>query len=385
MILIGVAWLLVLAIALYQTLHGLFSAVIMALLTTVCAVVALGTYEWLGPAFLYGSQPAFADGLSLILHFAIPLLLLRTAFDKLIIGDAPLGGWADRTAGGLIGLYIGAVMVGILTIVLQMLPWGGTVLGYTPYDSSLQRTQRIYLDEFALGLFNSASGLASGVSFNDVHDDLLLELFCARNTAGLNGRVDTPSDALKIKSAHAPGAKWKNVVNHDKLPQDPLADSKNSTVLIVHTTVSAKARNADKKDGWYRFTGTHFRLVTGSGRSLYPLGSIVPDKSGTRWTLAPDNEQDQPAKIADRCILRKHKSDPVQHIYWVYRLPKPESQQTVLGSAEDLGPAEAKLAKAARDAKYAPSYMVFRRTSKAVVDAVTTKVLPDIPKKPDKP
>ncbi|MBC8373999.1 MAG: hypothetical protein H8E53_10425, partial [Planctomycetes bacterium] len=118
MILIGAAWLLILAIALYQSIHGLFSAVIMAFLTTICAVVALGCYEWLGPAFLYATQPAYADALSLIIHFVIPLLVLRIAFDKLIIGNAALGGWADRLTGGILGLYIGTVMVGILTIAL---------------------------------------------------------------------------------------------------------------------------------------------------------------------------------------------------------------------------------------------------------------------------
>ena len=120
MILIGAAWLLIAVIAYYQSRHGLFSAVIMALLTTICAIFALGSYEWFASAFLYTRQPAYADAASLTVHFVIPLLALRWVFDKYIKGNAPLGIWPDRIAGGLLGLYIGVVMVGVLTIVMQM-------------------------------------------------------------------------------------------------------------------------------------------------------------------------------------------------------------------------------------------------------------------------
>ena len=387
MILIGVAWLLILAIALYQSIHGLFSAVIMALLTTVCAAVALGYYEWLGPAFLYSTQSAYADALSLTLHFVIPLLILRTVFDKLIIGNAPLGGWADRVTGGILGLYIGTVMVGILTIILQMLPYGGSVMGYEPFDSSLQRVDRLYCDELALGVFTSTAGLASDRPFNGIHDDLLLELFCARNTAGQNGRVDAATDALMIPAAFKPGEKWKQVLKSGDLPEDPRRATGKSDVLIIKTSVSKLARSDKEKDGWYRLPATHFRLVTGSGMSLYPLGYITQTKAEAgatdKWQLHPAAAKDGKALVANLCVLRKFSGEGFQEILWVYRLPIPDSGDADFNKDETLSPAEAEQAKLKRAEMYAPNYMVFRRNARMRVPEILVKdLLPELKKPP---
>ena len=383
MILIGVAWLLILAIALYQSIHGLFSAVIMAFLTTICAVVALGCYEWLGPAFLYSTQPAYGDALSLIVHFVIPLLVLRIVFDQLIIDNAALGGWGDRVTGGLLGIYIGTVMVGILTIAVQMLPYGAGVLGYKPFDSSLQRINRIYCDEFALGVFKSTASLASDRSYDRVHDDLLRELFCARNTAGKNGRVDAPPDALMIPAAFMPGDKWKQVVNHKELPEDPCRATGKSDVLIMNASVSNSTRNANKEDGWYRLPATHFRLVTRSGTSLYPLGYITEDKKGGKWQLHPAAVVDDKAQIADLCVLRRYAGERFQEILWVYRLPRPDTGEADF-STDELDPAEAERIKAERAEMYAPEYMVFRRTAKMLAPLeIPSNLLPTLEK--DKP
>ena len=380
MILIGVAWLLILAIALYQSIHGLFSAVIMAFLTTICAVVALGCYEWLGPAFLYSTQPAYADALSLIVHFVIPLLILRTVFDKLIVGNAPIGAWADRASAGALGIYIGMVMVGILTIALQMLPYGGSVMGYTPFDSSLQRVDRLYCDEFALGVFKSTASLASDQSFTEIHDDLLRELFCGRNTAGLNGRVDAKTDALMIPAAFKPGDKWKQVVGHDDLPEDPDRLTGKSDVLIVKTAVSNSTRSANKEDGWYRLPGTHFRLVTGSGTSLYPLGYIT--QVDGKWKLHPAAGEGGKAQIADLCVVRRFESEKFQQIFWVYRLPGADTGEADFDDTDEVDPDKAAEAKADRAEMYAPQYMVFRRTARMLVPAITSDLMPELAKPP---
>ncbi|MDP6545174.1 MAG: CvpA family protein [Phycisphaerae bacterium] len=377
MILIAAAWLLIVAIALYQSFHGLFSAVIMAILTTICAVFALGFYEWLGPAMLYSSQPAYADALSLTLHFVIPLLVLRIVFDKLIIGNAPLRGWVDRACGGVLGIYIGTLMVGILAIVLQMLPYGASVLSYKPFDSSLQRVSRIYCDEFALGVFESTAGLASGRPFDTVHDDLLLELFCARNTAGLNGRVDTEATALTILASFKPGGEWKQVIGHDKLPQDPCRADGKSEIVIVQTRVSSSTRSDRENDIWYRLPATHFRLVTESGTSLYPLGYVTKDKESGKWTLHPASVKSDKAMVTDLCVLRRHQSEMFQEIFWVYHQPIPDTGDSDFDSTDEIDPAEAEELKAERAEMFEPQYMVFRRTAK---DSYPLKTTPGLPR-----
>jgi len=379
MILIVIAWLLVVAIAFYQAMHGMFSALVMAVLTTICAVFALGTYEWLGSMFLYTSQPAYADALSLTLHFVIPLLALRIVFDKLIQDKAAMGLQVDRIVGGLLGVYVGVVMVGILTIVLQMLPWGVSVLGYTPYDSSFERNSRIYCDEFALGVFKSASGLATDNSFTKVHDNLLLELFCARNTAGLNGRVDTDPNALGIKDSCKPNeAAWNKVVDYEKLPQYPgAAEGEKTDVVIIKTTVSKTVCSARKEDGWYRLPATHFRIVTGAGRSYYPLGYLKDD--GKKWTLVPVTVTDGKINMTGLRVTREFKGESHQEIPWVYRLPRMPRDVDNLEGDESLGEDEIKKRNDEREALYAPEYMVFRRTSMKTAHLVLS---PDLPKTP---
>jgi hypothetical protein len=379
MILIVIAWLLIVAIAFYQGMQGMFSAMVMAVLASICAVFALGTYEWLGPMFLYASQPAYADAISLTLHFVLPLLALRIVFDKVIPDKAAMSLQADRIVGALFGLYVGVVMVGVLTIVLQMLPWGAGVLGYKPYDSSFERNSRIYCDEFALGLFKSSAGLASGNSFTKVHDDFLLELFCARNTAGLNGRIAADPNALGITDSCMPSdAEWKKVVGYDKLPQYPnAAEGDKTDVVIIKTTVANSARSDRKEDGWYRLPATHFRLVTGAGRSYYPLG-YLKDK-GDKWTLVPVTATDGKADMTGLCVKRQYKSEAYQEIPWVYRLPKMPGDADNLEGDEGLDKDEIERRNQAKADLYAPNYVVFRRTSMKTILNISTK-LPETPK-----
>jgi len=378
MILIAAAWLLVLAIALYQSMYGMFSAIILAVLTTICAVFALGTYEWLGPMFLYASQPAYADALSLAIHFIIPLIVLRTLFDKLITKNAPLGGRADRIAGGVIGFYTGAVMVGVLTIMLQMLPLGATILGFTPYNSSLERESSIYCDQFVVGLFKAAGGLASDRPFVKNHDNLLLELFCARNTAGLNGRIDADTEALGIAAVSKPtDAEWKKVIGHRNLPEYAGPDDEKTDVLVVKTTVSNTASNGGEEDGWYRLPGTHFRLVTGAGRSLYPIGYLEP--IGFKWSLVPAKVVEDKIDMTGLVVLRESRKEQYQEVLWVYRMPRMETDVVSFEESEETDPEKLEELKAQREELYAPSHVVFRRNSRKEIPLTLPPVLPPTP------
>jgi hypothetical protein len=126
---------LVLAIAYFQATQGLFSALIMVVLTICCAAAAFGTHEWvavnwLAPYFL----PDYSYSIALVAIFAIPLLGLRLAADNLIRRSGTLPLLADRIGAGICGLVTGMVMVGVMSIGLLGLPFGTSLLGFARVD-----------------------------------------------------------------------------------------------------------------------------------------------------------------------------------------------------------------------------------------------------------
>lgn len=377
MLLILFATVLVLGVAFYQAVQGLYSAIIMAILTVCCAVLAFHFYEPLGDALLYSRQPEYADAIALIALFILPLLGLRLLFDKVLGANALTGMWTDRIAGGLVGLVTAQVMIGVLMIAIQMLPFGTSILGFVPFNDSLKRDSGLfpYPDEFTVGLVNTLSagkpgGESSGAlapepaqPYGYLHDDLLLELFCARNTAKdekdqpLAGSLACLPGGLTVLGAFAPTEVSGNPDTQwmEEVPSNPLLPESASTkVLIVRAQLDEKS-GAQDADKFFRLPGTHFRLVSKNGKSFYPVGYLtyvkpadMPKRTGEKypWMLiAPaDNHKGLPGKLAvvrpDDVILEGEKSLKVT-IDWVYRVPSDE----------------------------APEYMVFRKVAKAAVPA----------------
>ncbi len=195
MVLTILAILLVGSIAFFQTVRGLFNALVLAVLTLTSAIIAMAFYEPVA-ALVPDAYSYLSEGAALGVLFLLPLIGLRVAAEFYLPLKIDLGVWFDRIAGGLLGLISGMIMVGILLLVVQFMPLGGTILGYTPFDASLQRSQRIIPlvpDDLVVGMAQSLSAGAFKTSppklFADNHDNLLLELFANRNTAGANGRT----------------------------------------------------------------------------------------------------------------------------------------------------------------------------------------------------
>ncbi len=381
MILILLATVLILAIAYFQVVQGLFSALIMTILSVLCAALALNTYEALAGAFLHARQGPYADAIALTALFVLPLLGLRILLDRIVGGNVAFGAWADRIGGGLLGIVTGMVLVGMLLIVMQMLPFGETVFGYRPYDDTLRRDQRVwpfYPDEFTVALTRAVSGGALGAeaSFEKLHDDLLLEAFCARNTGGRNGGVHAAPDSARAYRAYEPPpekADWLADV-----PEDPrMEDGGITKVVVLNVSVGDSAADAD---GWFRLPGTHFRLVAKrpqtpeqkptedpegdeelideepaaeappGGRSYYPLGLLEPNEEGTGWALLAAPASDSQPRIAQLVVERKLPKSKTTSIHWVYRI-----------GAEER-----------------PEYLVFRRVSRCEVPR-PRKAVPKVP------
>ncbi|MDY6912854.1 MAG: CvpA family protein [Planctomycetota bacterium] len=362
MVLILLATVLILAVAFYQVTQGLFSAMIMTILTVLSAAAAFNFYEPLA-SMLYARQPAYADAAALIAVFVVPLLVLRIGYDKLIGSNVVFGIWADRIGGGLLGLITGIILIGVLAIALQMLPFGAKVMTYQPFDDALQRKQRLLPfcpDELTAGMAKmlSAGAFSSDRAYGTSHDDLLLELYCARNRyrqhrreEGQNivehvGRVDSPPDALQVLSVHHVDfslAGWL-----DDLPKNPLLDTIETTkAMVVRVSVAASARD---DDNWWRLPATHFRLVCQSGRSFYPLGYLTYVRTERpAWQLIAAPVENKLAQIGALAVPRPWKNEMESlTVDWVYRVPTEQE----------------------------PAYVVFRRTARAGIANVTKTAPP---------
>ena len=110
---------LILAITFYQGLHGLFSSVIMCILTVLSAALAFGLYEVVYASFLIEHQPDHGRAIALVGIFIVTLLVLRVAVDAIITGNMQFPIYVDRAVGGAFSFVTAMVIVGMLTIGFQ--------------------------------------------------------------------------------------------------------------------------------------------------------------------------------------------------------------------------------------------------------------------------
>ncbi len=395
MILIIVAAGLVLGIAFYQALQGLFSSLVMAILTILCAALAVNFYEPVAAALLYSRQPAYADAVALTALFVLPLLALRLVIDKLIAGNVVVGQWADRIGGGLLGVITGILHVGILMLALQMLPFGPNILDYEPFDESLQREDRLvpfYPDEFTIGLGRvlSAGSLSGQRKFAEAHDSLLLELYCARNrpekvrrggrrrreqVRGRGGRFDAFPGYLAVSAAYEcpPGrvkrwcrTKLEPLLLAGALDHERDYEPGGGKIVVIRVQVHEDAR----EDGtvpairnWWMLPATQFRLVSESGKSFFPVGYLTYVPKDGEVARIEARRLGKNAKPQDWLFIAPERGEAGEYLFarltverqwttqkraltadWVFRVPATE----------------------------VPAYMVFRRVARAQVPAVVT-------------
>ena len=274
---------------------------------------------------LYDRQPGYADAAALVALFVVPLLVLRIVIDRLIPRNVVFGVWADRIGGGLLGLVTAMVLTGMLMLAAQMLPFGPSILTYRSHGPSLQRNQQLWPfrpDEFTLWLVNGMSKTSlrsdQGVTFRDAHDDLLLELFCARNDGDLKGKVDSGPGAIKVMGAWMPSVEQVEQMRQSQAKQegeeveasrrgeefrDPpkypsLPRTEPGKLAIVRVVVNKNGRT--DKDLWWRLPMTHFRLESESGHGYYPVAYL------TAWSRSSQNTRDLESVGVSKAPWRFH-------------------------------------------------------------------------------
>lgn len=376
--------LLVLGITFYQAIHGFYSAIIMAILTACCTVIAFNYYEPLAE-MLYENQPTHADAAALTALFVLPLLGLRMGFDRLFRGNVVLGTWADRIGGAAAGFVTAVLCVGVLTIAMRMLPWNGASIGgWTEYDELLGTAKAGPMHSLDPGTatLKFVNMLSRGSmkadpqkDIGDLHDHLMLELFCARNTGkdekgeDLAGSTFAMPGCISVTGVYLPppGADypdWKQA------PSYPVENFGPTKVLIVRCTIDQAGKVTDP-DNFIRLPATHFRLVTNENKSCYPVGYLTyllptdtkftQRKDKTAWDIqnAPNQPAGGPAAVGALTVVRNkpfenplQKDKPKQKftVDWVYQVPAGET----------------------------PAYLVFRRSAKCDVPAVSVNKFPPV-------
>lgn len=273
---------MVLIVTYLVAMQGMFSAVIMVVLTICCAVGSIGCHEWVAVNWLAPMWRAdYANALALAACFGVPLIALRLAADKLVRRSAMMPSLVEKIGGGICGLVAGLTTVGLLAHAIQMLPFKGSILGYSrvptitkdvaadggtpPTKEELLAQNNLWLqeDRFAVGL---ASLVSSGIFSNDnplheVYPDKVAAVGWLHAVPSEVSRYATP-DALRVVGAQTvpfvynykrPGPRGGTAAEYEG--QRPQGDTQ---FQMVRVHLGRGARSERKS---FEFSLRQFRLV----------------------------------------------------------------------------------------------------------------------------
>lgn len=171
----------VLAMAIFWSTQGLFSAFIHLVATVVAGAIAFAVWEPLTQQLLIDVVPRWSWTAGLLLPFAVTLIVLRLLSNKFIGGNLKLPGLADQGLGGLIGAISGFLTAGVCILGISFLPLGPGLLGYQRVE--VQTTGRLgppASDEVTSSLWLPAdSAVAAFYGFASTHG------FASRRPLGL--------------------------------------------------------------------------------------------------------------------------------------------------------------------------------------------------------
>lgn len=301
---------LILTITFFQGLQGLFSALITCVLTVLAAGLAFGFYEDLYFAQLIQYQPDHGRAIALMAIFFLSLLILRVLFDILIQGNMQFPLYVDRIGGGVLGFMTAMLMVGMLAIGLQMLPFGPSFLSFTRYalvdengqalapdpedkNSSVQsfranldwshvrhRRRNIWLnpDGFTAAFMShlSDNALQGQNRLSRTYPDLLRSMYNARsspyrasrhtvnpNAMRVTGYWDMPPKSFYIRQQVEVEGTGRRMNKALKLVLDEEPVEPGLKMIVVRAGLDIGAADSDRV---HRFTTEQFRLVAMSRR-----------------------------------------------------------------------------------------------------------------------
>lgn len=113
--------------------QGFFSAVLHLASVIIAGTLALAIWEPLVVNLLLARLSDYAWGIGLLGPFIILLLIIRTAFDKLIKANVHFPHLVNVLAGGAMGFFAGVLTAGLTIIGLSFMSLGIAIGGYQPY------------------------------------------------------------------------------------------------------------------------------------------------------------------------------------------------------------------------------------------------------------
>ncbi|MEK6800059.1 MAG: hypothetical protein AABZ12_13935 [Planctomycetota bacterium] len=290
--------LLVLGVAFRQATLGLFSAIIMAVLTVCCAAAALGSFEWVAVNFLavYWKRD-FAYSIALAGTFGVPLVILRLVLDKVITRACPTPGLVDRIGSGILGLVTALTMVGVLALSFQMIPFGRSILGFqrvpsfardggkdsppatvkdgklvTAGSAVVADVHDLFLspDRFAAGLVSLLSGGLFGGEKSFYHENPnFVDALSWSSAAPAEVSRYAPPGSINVASAQLVDTLYRVTPGDSKANRpsvfEPIDPSRDRDLLAVAVKLLDKARDETKN---HFFTLRQFRLVGRKGDGL---------------------------------------------------------------------------------------------------------------------
>jgi hypothetical protein len=276
---------LLLAIAFFQSIHGLFNSVVFFVLSVLCAVLAFALHEWIAYSFLMQWKPDFALPIALAGVFGLLLTIARLVLDSVVQRAPLLPAMVERIGGGVFGLLTALLIVGVLATAAQMLPFGGTVMGFARFEEPKQSEEEeqdtavvqeaaeqilqgegnnllLQPDRFAAGFVSMLSdGVFSGRrSFRADHPSLLTEIGWSQCAAPGSRRVAEPQ-SLQVDELRKITHVYKKTLASTRDPEtkyEMIPPKGNHEFWVVALTPGTGAMDSDKQ---HRFRLPQIRLV----------------------------------------------------------------------------------------------------------------------------
>ena len=256
---------LLLAGTYYMTIQGMTTAMITCILAVICMALSFGIYDYLAEAVVMKILPDYAYAIAMMVAFGIPLYVLRVLLDIWVPRAHLLPQLVDKVLAGVFGFGAAFIVTGVLAIALQMVPWGGSIIGFTrvdPEDPNAEQTG-LWLSPDS-GVASLAGRLSSGVfsgerPYDADHPDLATELGWIQ-TAPAGVKIVAPPDSVSLGG----NVEWVRYVYAKETTQDgarrPIDEHQRAGNKLVRVPLKLSSEAQDK-DSTHRFTLMMIRLV----------------------------------------------------------------------------------------------------------------------------